>query len=1041
VGGTVLSTATNGSWQSETAWGQGSGGISATYSIPYWQQNVSMTNNMGSTTMRNIPDVAMTAANILVIHDQGVTNVYNGTSFAAPLWAGFMALVNQRAAANGKPPAGFINPAIYALGTRSNYTACFHDITTGNNINSGSPAAYFAVPGYDLCTGWGTPNGSNLISFLATPDALYVTPAAGFSSTGPAAGPFNPVSTAFALTNTGPNPVNWNVTGLPAWLNCSPTNGTIQPGGPAVTVTVSLNPAVSNLATGSYSSAVEFHDLTDGYIQTRQFSLTVFESLVQNGGFETGSFSYWSLSGNTVGMQISPSPLDAHSGKYGAQLGSYGSLGYLSQSVVTLPGQTYLLSLWLDSPDGRSPNEFEVAWNGAVVFDQVNLGKTGWTNLQFVLTATSTNTALQLGARDDHSYLGLDDITLQLIPPPNLQPQTVLDQAVQVSAVLQTTPPAILLSWPPLTNALQFGVYRKSRDASSWGPVITNLGPGATNYTDTNVVTGVGYEYRIAKTDASFGGEGYIYCGIKMPLVESRGTAVLIVDNTYTSNLVMELQRLQNDLTGDGWRVIRHDVGRTNSVASVKALITADYAADTNDVNTVFLFGHVPVPYAGDIYPDGAPDHEGAWPCDGYYGDMAGTWLDATVNVTVSSDPRNHNVPVDGKFDPNPANTSNFPAPILLRVGRVDLSNLPSFALPEVELLRQYLNKDYNFRHRLITAQPRGIIDDNFGVGDGEAFAVDGWRNFAAFFGASNTFTTSTWASTLSNQSYLWGYGCGPANYAYAQGLTSAAELAANDPQVIFTMFYGGYFGDWDTQNDLLRAALATPTYTLTCAWAGRPHWQFHHMGLGETTGFSASVAQNNNGSLYSTSYANYLHIGLMGDPTLRLHILAPPTGLKINTNTPGQTTLHWAPSNDDVDGYAVYGGPAIGGPFARLQSGLVLTNTFTDLVATSQVYMVRAVNLQVSSSGSYSNLSQGVFEDLQGNFGSPKLGISQTNGLVRLGWPAAAIGFQLESAGTFSPPLWAVDPSPIQTVSVTNIVAEPFQPTNRFFRLARTFP
>jgi len=211
-------------------------------------------------------------------------------------------------------------------------------------------------------------------------------------------------------------------------------------------------------------------------------------------------------------------------------------------------------------------------------------------------------------------------------------------------------------------------------------------------------------------------------------------------------------------------------------VASVKALIRADYVADTNSVNTVFLLGHVPVPYAGDIYPDGHPDHEGAWPCDGYYGDLQGGWADTAVNASVASDPRNRNVPGDGKFDPASPNNYYFPARIQLQVGRVDLANLPGFALTEGELLRQYLNKDHNFRHKRITAPPRGLIDDNFGVGVGEAFAVDGWRNFSAFFGAANIYTSSTWVATLANQSYLWGYGCGPATYTFAQGVTSTAE-------------------------------------------------------------------------------------------------------------------------------------------------------------------------------------------------------------------------------------------------------------------------
>jgi subtilase family serine protease len=91
---------------------------------------------------------------------------YPGTSIAAPLWAGFTALVNEQAAANFNSTVGFLNPAIYAIAKGPNYTNCFHDITLGNNTNSNSSTAYFATTGYDLCTGWGSPNGTNLINAL-----------------------------------------------------------------------------------------------------------------------------------------------------------------------------------------------------------------------------------------------------------------------------------------------------------------------------------------------------------------------------------------------------------------------------------------------------------------------------------------------------------------------------------------------------------------------------------------------------------------------------------------------------------------------------------------------------------------------------------------------------------------------------------------------------------------------------------------------------------------------------------------------------------
>jgi uncharacterized repeat protein (TIGR01451 family) len=183
VGGTTLTTTgPQGSWVSETVWNSGvvrgegplplgsGGGISTEYSIPSWQQGVNMSANQGSTTMRNVPDVAMVANNVSIIADNDPNDIIQvvGTSCSTPLWAGFIALANEQAAANGESPVGFINPAIYKIGQGPNYPADFHDITTGNNEWSRSRDQFVAVAGYDLCTGWGSPNGTSLINALAS---------------------------------------------------------------------------------------------------------------------------------------------------------------------------------------------------------------------------------------------------------------------------------------------------------------------------------------------------------------------------------------------------------------------------------------------------------------------------------------------------------------------------------------------------------------------------------------------------------------------------------------------------------------------------------------------------------------------------------------------------------------------------------------------------------------------------------------------------------------------------------------------------------
>jgi subtilase family serine protease len=169
VGGTDLQvTKPGGPWSSETGWRDSGGGFSQDNNpIPAWQQLTGVINssNKGSKTLRNIPDVAGEANfDFYVCADQTTcVGGYGGTSFAAPMWAGYLALVNQQAVANGNPPLGFINPAVYNIGVGSGYGAAFHDITSGSN------GGFTAVTGYDLVTGWGSPNGSGLITALTGP--------------------------------------------------------------------------------------------------------------------------------------------------------------------------------------------------------------------------------------------------------------------------------------------------------------------------------------------------------------------------------------------------------------------------------------------------------------------------------------------------------------------------------------------------------------------------------------------------------------------------------------------------------------------------------------------------------------------------------------------------------------------------------------------------------------------------------------------------------------------------------------------------------
>jgi subtilase family serine protease len=165
VGGTDLTTnGAGGSWLSETGW-NGSAGMPSKNKVPIpnYQKRAGVINalNKGSKTLRNIPDVAAEAnTNQYSCFDGGCYGNNGGTSYAAPQWAGLIAMANQQAVASGASTLGFLNPALYLIGTGSAFDADFHDITSGSN------GKFTAVTGYDLVTGWGSPNAVNLIDDL-----------------------------------------------------------------------------------------------------------------------------------------------------------------------------------------------------------------------------------------------------------------------------------------------------------------------------------------------------------------------------------------------------------------------------------------------------------------------------------------------------------------------------------------------------------------------------------------------------------------------------------------------------------------------------------------------------------------------------------------------------------------------------------------------------------------------------------------------------------------------------------------------------------
>jgi subtilase family serine protease len=274
VGGTDLNTTSaGGAWASETAWTDSGGGISPdSIAIPSWQQlsGVINSSNKGSTTLRNGPDVSANANfTFYTCADQTtcLANEYGGTSFAAPMWAGYIALVNQQLVANGQPTIGFLDPTLYAENITSDYATDFHDIT------SGTSGSYSAVTGYDLVTGWGSPNGVGLINTLTGGGTQ--TPAFTISA--------SPTSVSVVVGNSGTSTITTAVSGgfssaIALTSTGAPTGVTVgfspasiaAPGSGTSTVTLTV---ASTTATGTYTITVT--GTGGGLTHTATITLTV----------------------------------------------------------------------------------------------------------------------------------------------------------------------------------------------------------------------------------------------------------------------------------------------------------------------------------------------------------------------------------------------------------------------------------------------------------------------------------------------------------------------------------------------------------------------------------------------------------------------------------------------------------------------------------------------------------------------------------------------------------------------------------------------
>ncbi len=525
---------------------------------------------------------------------------------------------------------------------------------------------------------------------------------------------------------------------------------------------------------------------------------------------------------------------------------------------------------------------------------------------------------------------------------------------VMIQVEIDSVSPSITLRWENEFSPTSFQIAKRQVYTLNF-QTLANLPGTATEFIDTAIEIGKIYEYRVTRITPQGSGTGFVSSGIELPAVHIMGRVLILVKEDIANEIDSMLNEYLNALTNDGWIPEIQIVTMLETVPNVKSRITAYRNLHKEAFRSVLLLGNIPVPYSGNMAPDGhTPDHQGAWPADGFYADTDGFWSDFSVDISGANRAENRNVPGDGKYDHN-----QFPTALKLELGRVDFSRLPLFPQSEAELTNKYLRKNIAFRKGEIQSEHRGIIQNNFGSFV-EAFGQSGLKNFTNLLGKDNV-TYGNYRLELISSSYLWSYGCGPGSYTSVGGITTSQFMTTDSLQTIFTMLFGSYFGDWDIANNLLRSTLASGT-VLTNTWSGRPVWMFHHMGMGEPIGMSTRMTQNNSFMAYGGTFQRFTHTALMGDPTLTMYTLGPVSYLMAEEQE-NCALISWGYPEDIVKNFYIYKREVGEEVFTLMNNEVLKENQFCDPcveMGKTYEYMIRESFKRETPTGSFYQLAHG---------------------------------------------------------------------------------
>jgi hypothetical protein len=348
---------------------------------------------------------------------------------------------------------------------------------------------------------------------------------------------------------------------------------------------------------------------------------------------------------------------------------------------------------------------------------------------------------------------------------------------------------------------------------------------------------------------------------------------------------------------------------------------------------------------------------------------MDGVWTDTTANHTHPNNSVYSNIPGDGKFDQDgiPENKQGRPA-LEIAVGRVDFSRMPAFeGMSENELLNRYLEKVHRYRMGGIRVPERVVAGGFFGNQFDDSIYRNALINESRLFKhePGNVVQGNILTDNLGCVfGVLGAYGSGGAILSGAVTTVSLARRI-NEPPVLFYILKGSFFGDiFFSDDNFLRGVTGGANFGLASLWTMDQDYNLNGLALGDTLGESLRMALNVN--IVNRDNQNFTC--LVGDPTLRLHVLPPPSNAQAR-KAGARAELTWTPSSDSDAQYYVYRSSTTNSAFTRRLTPVPIADSrFIDEnpIKSEKFYMVRALKLKSSGSGSYTNLSQGVFTDLK---------------------------------------------------------------------------